>query len=129
VTFFTRFRARRAVRYLAVAVTLTIAILAGVAVATLTVDLGPHVRELGERQFSEQIKRPVHIGGLKIHVLRGRVVVDDLKIDGLKPADRPFFTAKRISVGLDWSSVAQRQPEFIITSVEMADWNMLVERW
>ena len=43
--------------------------------------------------------------------------------------DRPFFTAKRLSVSLDWSKAVARRPEFIVTSVELLDWQMLVEEW
>jgi len=105
------------------------AILAAAIVASLTIDLGPSVRALGERRGSEALKRPIHIGRLSIHVLRGSVVVDDLRIDGVNPTDRPFFVAKRIELGLEWSSVFRRRPEFIISSVEMTDWQMLIEKW
>jgi hypothetical protein len=124
-----RVRRHGAVHFSARAIKLTLAILAAAIVASLTIDLGPSVRLLGERQFSKQIKRPVHIGRLSIHVLRGSVVVEDFTIEGLKPSDRPFFTAKRLELGLDWSGVLQRRPDFTITSVEMTDWQMLVEKW
>jgi hypothetical protein len=108
---------------------LTLAILAAAIVASLTIDLGPSVRLLGERQFSKQIKRPVHMGRLSIHLMRGSVVVDDFTIEGLTPTDRPFFTAKRLELGLDWVGVFQRRPDITLTSVEMTDWQMLVEKW
>jgi hypothetical protein len=66
---------------------------------------------------------------LSIHIVRGSVIVDDFRIDGVQPGDRPFFTAKRLELGLDWSSVFRTRPEFIISSVEMTDWQMLVEKW
>ena len=71
----------------------------------------------------------MRIGRLSIHLLSGKYVVEDMTIDGLRPGDRPFFTAKRIAVAMDWSTAMRRQPEFLITSVEMTDWNMLVEKW
>jgi hypothetical protein len=111
------------------AVKLAGAILAAAVVASLTVDLGPSLRELGERRGSEALKRPIHIGRLSLHILRGSIVVDDLRIDGVKPGDRPFFVAKRIEAGLSWSTVFRRRPEILITSVEMTDWQMLVEKW
>src|SRR5207342_919767 len=44
-----------------------------------------------------------------------------------------FFTAKRLEVALDWSTLIQRahpaQPEITITSVELTDWEMLAEKW
>src|SRR5437870_613307 len=120
-------RAHKGIRYAGLALALLLAMLAAAVVVSLTIDLGPHVRELAESRGSKQLKRPIHIGRLSIHVFRGRVEVDDFAIDGLKPADRPFFTAKHLSVSLDWSTAFSR--EITITSVEMTDWVMLVEKW
>jgi hypothetical protein len=111
------------------AIKLAGAILAAAIVASLTIDLGPSLRQFAERGGTDQLKRPIHIGRLSLHVLRGSVVVEDLQIDGVKPSDRPFFVAKRIELGLDWTKVLRRHPEFIISSVEMTDWRMLVEKW
>ena len=129
MTLLARLRAHRAVRVSGRTVSLAIAMLAAAFVTSLTIDLGPSLRELAERRLSTQIKRPVHIGRLSVHVLRGRAVVDDLSIEGLKPGDRPFFTARRLSLGLDWRTAFTRRPEFTITAVELTDWHMLVERW
>jgi hypothetical protein len=129
VKLLARLRAHRAVRVSVRTISLAIAVLVAAVVASLTIDLGPSVRELGERQASKQLKRTVHIGRLSVHVLRGRVLVEDFSIGGLDPKDRPFFTAKHLSLGLDWLSAFRRVPEFTITSVELTDWNMLVERW
>jgi hypothetical protein len=71
----------------------------------------------------------MHIGGLSIRLFTGHVLVEDLTIDGLHPGDRPFFTAKRIEVGLDWLPAFARRPDITISSVEMTDWQMLVEKW
>ncbi|HVZ19473.1 MAG TPA: translocation/assembly module TamB domain-containing protein [Vicinamibacterales bacterium] len=129
MTWFQNLRSHIAVRVSARAVKLAGAILAAAVVASLTVDLGPSVRGLAERGATAQLKRGVHFGRLSIHVLRGSVVVDDLRIDGVRPSDRPFFTAKRIELGLDWSTVFRTHPEFVISSVEMTDWTMLVEKF
>jgi hypothetical protein len=129
VKLLARLRRHRAVRISVSVVTLTIAVLVAVIVASLTIDLGPSVRELGERQASKQLKRPVRIGKLSIHLLRGRILVEDFSIGGLEPKDRPFFTARHLSLGLNWLTAFRRVPEFTITSVELTDWNMLVERW
>jgi hypothetical protein len=129
VNWFQRLRSHIAFRLSKRAVKLTIAILAAAVVASLTIDLGPSVRELGERRGSEQLKRPIHIGRLSIHILRGSVILDDFRIDGLTAGDRPFFTAKRLELGLDWSTVFRRRPEIMISSVEMTDWQMVVEKW
>ena len=119
----------RAVRYASLVATLTIAIIAAAIVASVTVDLGPSVHGLAEREGSKLVERPLHIGRLSIHLLTGRLVLEDVLIEGKHPGDRPFLTSKRLSVSLDWSAVLQRRPEFIITSVEMTDWRMLVEKW
>ena len=103
MSLLSRLRGHKALRYVSFALTLATSILAAAIVATLTIDLGPRVREYAEQIGSKQLKRPIHINHLEIHLLRGRVVVDDFTIDGLKPTDRPFFTAKHLSVSLDWS--------------------------
>ena len=56
------------------------------------------------REGSKYIERPMQIGRLSIHLLTGKYVVEDLIIDGLRPGDRPFFTAKRIAVAIDWAT-------------------------
>lgn len=122
-----RLRAHPIVRYSLVAAAVVAAILAVTIVGTLTIDLGPGVRALAERQGSKQLHRPIHIGRLSIHLARGRVLLENFSIEGLAPTDRPFFTAKRLSVGLNWSTLLHR--EITIDSVEMTDWSMIVEKW
>src|SRR5262249_52474356 len=94
---------------------------------------------------------------LQLRVLAGRVELDDFSIEGREPEDRPFFIARKLSLSLDWSGVVGRPvrcgatqlahqvmrylrstarpstectmgPEFLITSAELADWQMLVEK-
>ena len=91
------------------------------------------MRERAEQAGTTQWKRPIHIGHLSIRLFTGNVVVDDFAIEGLTPEDRPFFTAKHLLVTLDWSTLLNWSdpimPEITITAVDMADWQMLVERW
>jgi hypothetical protein len=129
VSLISRYRLLRLLRYIAIGVTITVVLLAIAVFVSLRIDLGPTLRARAEQAGSSQLKRPIHIGGLSIRVARGRVEVGDFAIDGLAPEDRPFFTAKKLSVSLDWSKAIARKPEFIITSVEMTDWEMLVEKW
>jgi TamB, inner membrane protein subunit of TAM complex len=129
VNWFQRLRSHFAFRLSKRAVKLTIAILAAAFVASLTIDLGPSVRQFAERGGSAQLKRPIHIGRLSMHILRGSFVFDDFQIDGVQPGDRPFFTAKRLEIGINWATAIRRKPEILITSVEMTDWHMLVEKW
>ena len=124
-----RFFRRRFFRYVAIGFVTMLAILVVAVLVTLRIDLGPRLRGLAEREGSKQIQRPLHIGRLMIRVARGRVEVENFRIDGLNPGDRPFFEARLLSVSLDWSRLVQRRPEIVITSVELADWNMLVEKW
>ena len=105
------------------------ALLAVGIVVSVTIDLGPVAREAAETAGSKAIERPIHIGRLAIHLLTGRFVVEDLVIDGRHEGDPPFFTAKQLSVALNWSTAIQRKPEFTVTSVQMTDWSMIVEKW
>src|SRR5262249_40599633 len=116
-------------RYVSFCLTLVVALVATAIVASLTIDLGPAVREKAEVEGSRYIERPMHIGALKIHLLTGKALVENLIIDGVHPGDRPFFTAKQIAVSLDWIPALALKPDVTISSVEMTDWNMLVERW
>ncbi|HVB38498.1 MAG TPA: hypothetical protein VND92_08165, partial [Vicinamibacterales bacterium] len=120
-------RARKILRYVGLALTIFAATLAAAIVSSVTIDLGPSLRHLAEREGSKRIDRPLHIGRLSIRLARGRFVVDNLVIDGLHPGDRPFFTARRIDVSLDWATLLHR--EVTISDVEMTDWRMLVEKW
>src|SRR5262249_9757685 len=116
-----------------VALAVVAAILAVALVTTLTVDLGPAARKAAERLGTNAWKRPIHIGRLSIRLIGGHVVVDDFSIEGLVPTDRPCVTAEHLEVALDWSTLSQRAhpalPEITIRSVEMSDWQMLVEKW
>jgi hypothetical protein len=129
VKWLARLRAHWAVRFGGHTITIAIALLVAAIVASLTIDLGPSLRELAERQASKQLKRQVRIGRLSIHILRARFLVEDFSIGGLESSDRPFFVAKHLSLGLDWLTAFRRVPEITITSVELTDWSMLVERW
>ena len=128
-TLIRRLRGHAVLRYIAFCLTFVVALVAAAIVASLTIDLGPSIRELAERQGSAYIERPIHIGALRIRLLTGKVLVENLRIDGFRPGDRPFFTAKQIAVSLDWLPAIARRPDISIASVEMTDWNMLVERW
>ena len=124
-----RLRLRRAGRYFSIFLMLTAAILAAAIVASVTVDLGPAARGAAESYGSRYMERPMRIGRLSIHLLSGRFLIEDMVVDGVNPGDRPFFSAKRIAIAMDWSSAMRRQPEVLITAVELSDWEMLVEKW
>ena len=112
---------------------IAVAILAAAIVSSLTVDIGPVARPAAERYLSDQMQRPVHIGGMTVNVLSGlllgRVELEDFTIEGRAPSDRPFFTAERLQVSIDWWPALARQPNITVTSVQLDDWQMLVEKW
>jgi TamB, inner membrane protein subunit of TAM complex len=118
----TRPRVRRVVVRVAA---ILLAVVAGLLVSVLSVDLGPRLRERAEREGSKYLQRPLHIGRLKSRLIPGVFVVEDVRIDGLARTDRPFLTAKQITVSIPWWSIVTRK--FVIDSVTMTDWNMLVE--
>ena len=71
------------------------------------------------------MKRPMRIGRLSARLVPGVFVVENLVIEGLSPKDRPFLTAKTITVKFPWWSIVTRK--MIVESVDMTDWDMTVE--
>ncbi len=116
---------RRAARIAGIAGATFVSLLAAALVTSFTVDLGPTLRHRAEVEGSKRVHRPMHIGGLSIRLLTGTFVVDDLVIEGLTPTDRPFLKAKRIAVSMPLTALLRR--EVLLESVEMTDWQMVVE--
>ena len=114
-------------RLLVRALAVVVAILAAAFVAIFTIDLGPQLREQAEIQGSRYMERPMHIGRLSAKLTPGEFLVENLVIEGLTPTDRPFLTAKTITVKLPWWTVFSRK--LVIESIAMTDWNMTVETW
>jgi TamB, inner membrane protein subunit of TAM complex len=102
-----------------------LAVVVALILTGLTVDLGPALRERAEREGSNYLKRPLHIGRISARLVPGTFVFDDLMIEGLTPAERPFLTAKRVTVRIPWWTIATRK--LIVDSVDMTDWHMVVE--
>jgi hypothetical protein len=100
-------------------------VIATVVVSTVSVDLGPSLRERAEREGSKWLDRPMHIGRLGVELARGRFVLEDLRIEGLTPESRPWLVAKRIEISLTWWALVNR--EVLFDSVQMTDWRMVVE--
>jgi hypothetical protein len=115
-------RLRRVVR----GVVWTVALVVAVAFVTFfSIDLGPSLRGLAERQAANYLKRDFKIGKLSIRLLTGDFVLEQVRIGGVSPGDRAFFTAGRITVDMPWWSIFTR--ELIVEGVEVRDWRMLVE--
>jgi hypothetical protein len=129
VNLFKRLRGHKALRYASLALTLVIALIAAAIVVAVTVDLGPVAKPYAERYGSRYLQRDVRIGALRINVFRGRVQVENLSIAGLQATDRPFFTAKTLAMNWSWLPAFALKPDFNVTSVELTDWVMLVEKW
>jgi hypothetical protein len=105
---------------------IVVAVVVVVLIAVLTIDLGPSFRASAERYGSRMIQRPLHMDRLGIRLRNGRFLVEGLRIEGLTPADHPFFTAKRIEVSILWWHYF-RTHEVVIDGVDMSDWDMQVE--
>ncbi|MGH9374285.1 MAG: hypothetical protein ACRD15_22440, partial [Vicinamibacterales bacterium] len=104
---------------------LLLAIAVALLVSFLTVDLGPSLKARAEKAGSNYLKRPMRMGRLSSRLIPGVFVVEDLVIEGLTPQDRPFLTAKKITVRIPWWSIVTRK--LVVDSVTMTDWRMLVE--
>ncbi len=116
----------RGSRRFARGVVVTVCVILSVALATsLTVDLGPALRTQAETQGGRLLQRPMHIGRLGVHLWSGQFVFEDFVIEGMAPTERPFFTAKRIAIGMPWSTLLGRR--IVFSSVDIADWQMFVE--
>ena len=124
-----RIRTHKAVRFITLVLTVLAAVVAVAIVVSVTVDLGPLAKPYAEKYGSRYIERGLHLGSLEIHLYSGRVTVQDLVIDGLHPGDRPFFSARQLSLQLDWTPALAWRPDFTIAAVELIDWSMLVEKW
>jgi hypothetical protein len=104
-----------------------VAIVAALIVTFVSIDLGPGVRKQAEHGASVWLDRPTHIGKLQVRLLTGTFEVDDLVIEGLKPTDRPFMTAKRVFVNFPWWTYFTHK--LVIENVDMEGWDMLVEQF
>ncbi len=100
-------------------------ILAVAVVTSVTVDLGPALKGQAERQATNFLKRPMHIGSMSIRLWSGRFVFTDLVIEGRTAESRPFLVAKLIEVSMPWSTLFNRR--LVFDAIEMTDWQMYVE--
>ncbi|MBA3295878.1 MAG: hypothetical protein H0U19_03005, partial [Acidobacteria bacterium] len=119
-----RSRVRRASLFVLALLT---AVVAALIVTIFTVDLGPELRVRAEKEGSKWLDRPMHIGSVKALLRPGEFELRDVVIEGLTPAERPFLTAKKISVSLPWWTAFSRR--LVIESIEMTDWHMVIENF
>ncbi|MBY0493652.1 MAG: translocation/assembly module TamB domain-containing protein [Cyanobacteria bacterium] len=102
-------------------------IVAVIVVSVLTLDLGPTLKARAERAGSNWLDRKMTIGRLGVKIGSGKFVIEDLRIDGMLPNEPPWLVAKRIDVSLKWSALWHR--EILLESIEMTDWEMVVESY
>ncbi|MGH9385270.1 MAG: translocation/assembly module TamB domain-containing protein [Vicinamibacterales bacterium] len=100
-------------------------LLAVLVVSTITIDLGPALKAQAERRGGEWLERTVTIGRLGVHLGRGRFVIDELRVDGPAPGDRPWLVAKQVELSLTWGALLNR--EVLFDTVVMSDWRMVIE--
>jgi hypothetical protein len=122
-------RAYKAFRFTTVALASLATVVAVAIVVSVTINLGPLAKPYAEKFGSRYFDRGVHLGSLDIHLFAGKVRVRDFVIDGLHPGDRPFFSARQLSVDMDWTPVFAWKPDVTIARVDLTDWTMLVEKW
>ncbi len=105
-----------------------VAVIAATFVSIFTIDLGrfPQLKELAEREGTKYLERPLHIGGISALLTPGRFVLTDVVIDGRKPGDRPFLTAKKIYFNVPWWGLFSKQ---LFVEVVVNDWQIVVEQW
>jgi hypothetical protein len=109
------------------AVMIAVALVAASIVTTVTVDVGPRVRVRVEQYVSKEILRPVTMGSLSVRLFDGRVVIRDLRIEGVDAKAQPFLVAGEIQVSVPLSALLHR--ELRIASVEMTDWRIRIEQY
>ncbi len=107
-------------------------LVAAVAIAVLlvsivTIDLGPALRGRAEGEASRWIDRPVHIGRLGLNLGRGRLVLEDVWVQGITAAHDPWLVAGHVELTLTWGAIINR--EVLLDAVEMRDWTLIVESY
>ncbi len=104
-----------------------VAVTSGLIVTFFSIDLGPRVKELAEREASKFMERPMHIGGVRALAGRGEFELTDVTIEGLTPDATPFLVARRIRVSVPWWTAFSRH--LVIDRIEMTGWRANVETW
>ncbi len=119
---------RRRWRDVGLAAALVAGLVAVAVFVTLRIDLGPAARVYAEAAGSSFLKRPLHIEQIAIHLGGGRFVLRGVRIDGLRPGDGPFLTARQITVAVPWWSVVVSR-HVLIDAIEMTGWRVKVEQF
>ncbi len=100
---------------------------AGAIVASFAIDLGPAVRAIAEREATNYLQRPVHIGKVRAFVARGEFEITDVVIESLTKEQPPFAKIRRVAVSLPWWTVFSRA--LIIDYVRISGMQIAIESW
>ena len=118
-------RRRRITRLSLYALAVLTAVVAALIVTLFTVDLGPYVKAEAEKRATRYLDRRMTIGSVSAKLTPGEFELHDIVIEGLRPGDRPFLTAKSLTVSLPWWTIFDK--DLVIESIDMTDWRMVME--
>jgi hypothetical protein len=93
-------------------------------VSVIAVDLGPALRRKAEVEGSRWIDRPLHIGRMALNLGRGRLVLEDVRVEGLTADHDPWFVAGRVELSLTWRALLDRR--VLNDTAVIADWRLMV---
>ena len=107
---------------------LAAALVAALLLLVFTIDLGrfPQVKPFVERQATNYLERPMHVGRVSATLLPGVFALDDVVIEGKHQGDRPFFRAGRIYLVVSLWTLVRRE---ITVWLWLTDWHMVIENW
>ena len=88
-----------------------IAVFAAVFVTFFSIDIGQfgQLKSIAEREGSKYLERPLTSASSSRSSRPGEFAVEDVVIEGVKPTDRPFFRAKRITFDVSWWDLLWRR--------------------
>lgn len=96
-------------------------------VSIVTIDVGPVIRRRAEIEASAFIDRPVRIGRLGLNLGRGRLVLDDVWVQGITADTPPWLVAGHIELSLTWKALLGR--ELLFDAIALDDWTLVVESY
>jgi hypothetical protein len=124
-------RRARAWRWARRALVLVAAIFAAAVFTLFTVDIGRisiagrSLRSTAESGATQFLEREMTIGRISAYVTPGKFAFEDVVIKGPKPGDRPFLTARRITVTLPWWTLFRKE---LFIEIRMTGWRMVIEK-
>ena len=104
-----------------------LAVVAGLLVTALSIDLGPQLKGLAEREGSKYLERPLHIGRIRALIGRGEFEFTDVVIESPKAEDVPFLRAANIRVSVPWWTVFRRA--LVVDHVHVTGLNVNIVSW